>query len=162
MNGYMPADVIYEWSKEKMIEVTLAKPDDFLKVKETLTRIGISSKKEKKLFITCHILHKRGKYYIVHFKELFLLDGKEANFTLEDVARRNKIIALLQEWKLLSVMDNATITNQSTMSAIKIVPYREKKDWELISKYQLGKKEEPRNRSKYAGLPEENEDDRGY
>jgi hypothetical protein len=156
----MPADVIYEWSKEKMIEVTLAKPDDFLKVKETLTRIGISSKKEKKLFVTAHILHKRGKYYIVHFKELFLLDGKEANFTLEDVARRNKIIALLQEWKLLTVVDNTTITNQSTMSAIKIVPYREKKDWELISKYQLGKKEEPRK--SYAGLPEENEDDKGF
>jgi hypothetical protein len=162
MNGYMPADVIYEWSKEKMIEVTLAKPDDFLKVKETLTRIGISSKKEKKLFITCHILHKRGKYYIVHFKELFLLDGKEANLTLEDVARRNKIIALLQEWKLLSVVDNSTITNQSTMSAIKIVPYREKKDWELISKYQLGKKEEPRKRYQGLPLPEDNEEDRGY
>lgn len=162
MNGYMPADVIYEWSKDKMIEITLAKPDDFLKIKETLTRIGISSKKEKKLYQTCNILHKRGRYYIVHFKEIFLLDGKESNFTLEDVARRNKIVSLLQEWKLLTVVDNSAITNQSTMSAIKIVPYREKKDWELISKYQLGKKEEPRTKPKWEGLPEENEDDKGY
>lgn len=161
MNGYMPADVIYEWSKDKMIEITLAKPDDFLKIKETLTRIGISSKKEKKLYQTCNILHKRGRYYIVHFKEIFLLDGKESNLTLEDVTRRNKIVSLLQEWKLLTVVDNSAIVNQSTMSAIKIVPYREKKDWELISKYQLGKKEEPR-KPRFEGLPEDNEEDKGY
>lgn len=133
-------DILYDWTQDKMIEITLAHPDDFLKIKETLTRIGISSRKTKMLYQTAHILHKRGKYYIVHFKELFLLDQKKSDITLEDVARRNRIIALLLDWGLCGVVNPELIANQSSMSTIKIVPYREKDDWELVEKYHVGRK----------------------
>lgn len=156
--------ILFDWSQDKMVEITLAKPDDFLKVKETLTRIGISSKKEKKLYQTCNILHKRGKYYIVHFKEIFLLDGKDSSFSLEDVSRRNRIISLLNDWKLLTVINKDMIENQAPMSVIKIVAFKDKANWELISKYQLGKKPEKKKEvnPKYIGLPETNPEDMGY
>jgi len=133
-------DILYDWSPEKMVEITLGQPDDFLKIKETLTRIGIASKKEKKLYQSTHILSKRGKYYIISFKEAFFLDGKKSDLTLDDVSRRNRIISLLEDWKLCSVVNPVLIANQASMSSIKVVPYKEKKDWELCSKYQLGKK----------------------
>ena len=133
-------DILYDWTQDKMIEITLAQPDDFLKIKETLTRIGISSRKTKMLYQTAHILHKRGKYYIVHFKELFLLDHKKSDITLEDVARRNRIIALLLDWGLCNVVNPELIANQSSMSTIKIVPYREKDEWQLVEKYHVGRK----------------------
>ena len=123
-----------------MVEVTLRQPDDFLKVRETLTRIGVASRSENKLYQSCHILHKQGKYYIVHFKELFLLDGKESNFSDNDVQRRNKITRLLSEWGLLSVVDDTRVEESSSISQIKIIPHREKKEWELIPKYSIGSK----------------------
>lgn len=133
-------EILYEWSQDKMVEITLFKPDDFLKIKETLTRIGVASKKQKILYQSAHILHKRGKYYIISFKEAFLLDGKTSDITLDDVARRNRIIALLEDWKLCEVVNPISIANQASMSAIKVVPYKEKKDWQLVEKYQLGVK----------------------
>lgn len=133
-------EILYNWSIDKMIEITIDHPDDFLKIKETLTRIGIASKKQKVLVQSCHILHKKGKYYIVHFKECFLLDGKQSDLTLEDVARRNKIIALLVDWKLCKVINPTMIGNQAAMSAIKVVPYRERIEWTFIEKFKLGKK----------------------
>ena len=124
---------------DSLIEVKLAAEDDFLKVRETLTRIGISSPREKRLYQSCHILHKRGKYYIVHFKELFALDGKSTNFSEEDEGRRNTIIRLLADWGLLTVVDEDKITYPATpINQIKIIPHREKKDWELIAKYTIG------------------------
>lgn len=132
--------ILYDWSFEKMVEVTLNEPDDFLKIKETLTRIGVASKKQKILFQSAHVLHKKGKYYIISFKEAFLLDGKKSDITLDDVARRNRIIALLEDWGLCNVVNPIAIANQSSMSAIKVVPYKEKNDWQLIPKYQLGVK----------------------
>jgi hypothetical protein len=126
---------------EDLIEVRLVGEDDFLKIKETLMRIGIASRKEKKLFQSCHILHKRGRYYIVHFKELFLLDGKPSNFTEDDVARRNAIINLLTEWGLVQQIDpRKTREPVAPISQIKILPYKDKDDWELIAKYKIGKK----------------------
>ena len=126
---------------EHLVEVTLAKPDDFLKVKETLTRIGISSKTEKKLYQSCHILHKRGKYYIVHFKELFALDGLPSTITEADIARRNTIVTLLDEWNLVKIVDPAKTTNVTAgLAQIKIIPHKEKADWELVPKYHIGKK----------------------
>jgi len=126
---------------EELVEITLAKPDDFLKVKETLTRIGISSKTEKKLYQSCHILHKRGKYYIVHFKELFALDGLPSTLTEADIARRNTIVTLLDEWGLLKVVDPAKTANVTAgLAQIKIIPHKEKADWELVPKYHIGKK----------------------
>jgi hypothetical protein len=136
----MDDEILYEWSQEKMIEITLSEPDDFLKIKETLTRIGIASKKQKILYQSAHILHKRGKYYIISFKEAFLLDGKQSDLTLDDVARRNRIISLLEDWNLCKVVNPQSIANQASMSSIKVVPYKDKKDWTLIQKYQLGKK----------------------
>lgn len=136
----MDDEILYEWSQEKMIEITLNEPDDFLKIKETLTRIGIASKKQKILYQSCHILHKRGKYYIISFKEAFLLDGKQSDLTLDDVARRNRIISLLEDWNLCEVVNPQSIANQASMSSIKVVPHKEKKDWTLIPKYQLGAK----------------------
>lgn len=133
-------EILYDWSIDKMIEITLTKPDDFLKIKETLTRIGIASKKQKVLVQSCHILHKKGKYYIVHFKECFLLDGKQSDMTLEDVARRNKIIALLADWKLCNVVTPTMVGNQAAMSSIKVVSHKERAEWTLISKFRLGKK----------------------
>jgi hypothetical protein len=126
---------------EELVEITLAKPDDFLKVKETLTRIGISSKTEKKLYQSCHILHKRGKYYIVHFKELFALDGLPSTLTEADIARRNTIVTLLDEWGLVKNVDPAKTANVAAgLGQIKIIPHKEKGDWELVPKYHIGKK----------------------
>ena len=122
-----------------MAEVFLAHPDDFLKVRETLTRIGVSSKNEKKLFQSCHILHKQGRYFIVHFKELFLLDGKEANLDQNDILRRNRIAKLLSDWNLVTLADPDGISeNLAPMTYIKVLPYREKRDWQLVAKYEMG------------------------
>lgn len=128
-------------STENMVEVTLVNEDDFLKVRETLTRIGVASRKEKKLFQSCHILHKKGKYYIVHFKELFALDGKPANFGEQDVARRNTIVNLLAEWGLIKVTNGDSILEPlAPISQVKILPFKEKDHWELVAKYNIGKK----------------------
>ena len=125
---------------ETLIEIGLEQPDDFLKVKETLTRMGVASRKERKLFQSCHILHKQGKYYIVHFKELFALDGKPTDFSENDEARRNAITNLLQEWGLVSIISGNTLENIAPLNQIKILPYAEKVEWELIPKYNIGKK----------------------
>lgn len=139
MNGGEP---IYEWSPEKMIEVVLQEPDDFLKVRETLTRIGVASRKEKKLYQSCHILHKQGRYFIVHFKELFALDGKRANLTINDVQRRNRIVNLLVDWGLVLISDEARegIMDVSPLNQIKVISFREKGEWSLETKYNIGKK----------------------
>ena len=128
------------WSQDKMIEVKLNEPDDFLKVRETLTRIGVASRKEKKLYQSCHILHKQGKYYIVHFKELFALDGKFANLTVNDVQRRNRITRLLADWGLISVVTEDSIQDIAPLNQIKVLPYRDKHEWSLEQKYNIGKK----------------------
>ena len=128
------------WSQDQMVEISLNKPDDFLKVRETLTRIGVASRKEKKLYQSCHILHKQGKYYIVHFKELFALDGKYANLTLNDVQRRNRIAKLLVDWGLLEVVIPESITNIAPLNQIKVLAYKEKGEWMLEQKYNIGKK----------------------
>ena len=130
------------WTTNSMIEVELREPDDFLKVRETLTRIGVASRKEKKLYQSCHILHKQGKYYIVHFKELFALDGKKANLSLNDVQRRNRIVQLLGDWGLVSINSKESIADVAPLSQIKVLAYREKGDWTLESKYNIGKKKE--------------------
>lgn len=130
----------YDWSPDKMIEVSLAEPDDFLKVRETLTRIGVASRKEKKLYQSCHILHKQGKYYIVHFKELFALDGKRANLSMNDVQRRNRIVQLLADWGLIGVVNVDLVTDIAPLNQIKVIAYREKKEWTLETKYNIGKK----------------------
>jgi len=126
-----------EWSPSDMLEITLNEPDDFLKVKETLTRIGIASKKEKKLYQSCHILHKQGRYFIVHFKELFLLDGKESNFDKNDLQRRNTIATLLSDWGLISFYKIEDLAC-SPMNQIKIISYKEKSQWVLTPKYNIG------------------------
>ena len=128
------------WSQDKMIEVKLNEPDDFLKVRETLTRIGVASRKEKKLYQSCHILHKQGKYYIVHFKELFALDGKYANLTVNDVQRRNRITRLLADWGLISLVNEETIQDIAPLNQIKVLPYKDKHEWTLEQKYNIGKK----------------------
>ena len=130
------------WSPENMIEVTLKQPDDFLKIRETLSRIGVASRKDKTLFQSCHILHKQGKYYIVHFKELFALDGKTATLSLNDIQRRNTISALLQDWSLLSVVKPEELENKAPLSQIKIIAFKDKKNWNLQAKYNIGKKAE--------------------
>ena len=131
-----------KWTTESMIEVGLREPDDFLKVRETLTRIGVASRKEKKLYQSCHILHKQGKYFIVHFKELFALDGKKANLSLNDVQRRNRIVQLLGDWGLVSINSKEGIADVAPLSQIKVLAYKEKGDWTLESKYNIGKKKE--------------------
>ena len=131
------------WSADQMIEVTLNEPDDFLKVRETLTRIGVASRKEKKIYQSCHILHKQGRYYIVHFKELFALDGKRANLTQNDVQRRNRIIQLLCDWGLVTVINIEKITDIAPLNQIKVLAYKEKNDWILETKYNIGKKKKP-------------------
>ena len=131
-----------KWTTDSMIEVGLREPDDFLKVRETLTRIGVASRKEKKLYQSCHILHKQGKYYIVHFKELFALDGKKANLSLNDVQRRNRIVQLLGDWGLVSINVKESIADVAPLSQIKVLAYKEKGDWTLESKYNIGKKKE--------------------
>ena len=128
------------WSQEKMVEVKLNEPDDFLKVRETLTRIGVASRKEKKLYQSCHILHKQGKYFIVHFKELFALDGKFANLTINDVQRRNRITRLLSDWGLISILKEESIQDIAPLNQIKVLPYKEKNEWKLEQKYNIGKK----------------------
>jgi hypothetical protein len=126
---------------EKLVEVTLEKQDDFLKVRETLTRIGVAAKNENTLYQSCHILHKQGKYYIVHFKELFELDGKPSNISDNDIARRNAIANLIAEWGLVKLVDPAkTSTNAAPLSQIKILPFKEKAEWQLVAKYTIGKK----------------------
>lgn len=130
----------HNWSKEDMIQVSLREPDDFLKVRETLTRIGVASRKEKKLYQSCHILHKKGVYYIVHFKELFALDGKVANITENDLQRRNRIIQLLSDWGLIEISDKETVSDAAPLSQIKVISYKDKGDWVLESKYNIGKK----------------------
>ena len=139
MNGGEP---IYEWSPEKMIEVVLQEPDDFLKVRETLTRIGVASRKEKKLYQSCHILHKQGRYYIVHFKELFALDGKKANLSVNDVQRRNRIVKLLVDWGLVQISEEGfnRIVDVSPLNQIKVISFKEKAEWSLETKYNIGKK----------------------
>jgi hypothetical protein len=129
-----------KWSPDMMIEVILNEPDDFLKVRETLTRIGVASRKEKKLYQSCHILHKQGRYYIVHFKELFALDGKKANLTQNDVQRRNRIAQLLSDWGLIDVVNSEKITEIAPLNQIKVLSYKEKNEWELETKYSIGKK----------------------
>ena len=128
------------WSPDMMVEVTLNEPDDFLKVRETLTRIGVASRKEKKLYQSCHILHKQGRYYITHFKELFALDGKHANLTVNDIQRRNRIVHLLADWELITVIDSEKISDIAPLNQIKVLPFKEKGEWELEQKYNIGKK----------------------
>ena len=129
-----------EWSQSEMVEITLNEPDDFLKVRETLTRIGVASRKEKKLYQSCHILHKQGKYFIVHFKELFALDGKYSNLSINDVQRRNRITRLLVDWGLISVVSEDSIANIAPLNQIKVLPYKEKGEWTLETKYNIGNK----------------------
>jgi hypothetical protein len=128
------------WSQDQMVEVVLNEPDDFLKVRETLTRIGVASRKEKKIYQSCHILHKQGRYYIVHFKELFALDGKHANLTVNDVQRRNRIINLISDWGLVTIVKPDAITDVAPLNQIKVLSYKDKVDWILESKYNIGKK----------------------
>ena len=128
------------WSQEKMVEIRLNEPDDFLKVRETLTRIGVASRKEKKLYQSCHILHKQGKYFIVHFKELFALDGKYANLTINDVQRRNRITKLLADWGLITILNEDSIIDIAPLNQIKVLSYKDKQDWTLEQKYNIGKR----------------------
>ena len=128
------------WSPDMMVEVTLNEPDDFLKVRETLTRIGVASRKEKKLYQSCHILHKQGRYYITHFKELFALDGKHANLTVNDIQRRNRIIHLLADWGLVTVLNADKIVDIAPLNQIKVLAYKDKDDWILETKYNIGSK----------------------
>ena len=128
------------WSPDQMIEVTLNEPDDFLKVRETLTRIGVASRKEKKIYQSCHILHKQGKYYIVHFKELFALDCKHANLTVNDVQRRNRIVQLLVDWGLVDILNADKIQDIAPLNQIKVLSYKDKGDWILETKYNIGSK----------------------
>ena len=130
------------WSVDDMLEVTIKQPDDFLKIRETLTRIGVASRKDKILYQSCHILHKQGKYYIVHFKELFALDGKKATLVENDIQRRNTIAVLLQDWSLIEIVKPQAAENKAPLSQIKVLPFKEKKEWNLSAKYNIGKKPE--------------------
>ena len=136
----MEKSSIIEWTPSSMLEVTLNEPDDFLKVRETLTRIGVASRKENKLFQSCHILHKQGRYFIVHFKELFLLDGKKSNLEENDVARRNTITQLMSDWGLITIENTKQLDPLAPMRQIKIIPFKEKDKWELCPKYNIGNK----------------------
>ena len=129
-----------KWDPSQMVEVVLSEPDDFLKVRETLTRIGVASRKEKKLYQSCHILHKQGKYYLVHFKELFALDGKRANLTVNDVQRRNRIVQLLADWGLIEIVNVDTISDIAPLNQIKVLSFKDKGDWILETKYNIGRK----------------------
>ena len=128
------------WSPEQMVEVVLSEPDDFLKVRETLTRIGVASRKEKKIYQSCHILHKQGRYFLVHFKELFALDGKHANLTQNDIQRRNRIAQLLADWGLISIVDLEKIQDIAPLNQIKVLAYKDKQEWTLETKYNIGSK----------------------
>ena len=138
----MSVDTEIQWKQSDMIEVGLKEPDDFLKVRETLTRIGVASRKERKIYQSCHILHKQGKYYIVHFKELFALDGKNTNITLNDIQRRNRITQLLSDWGLVSVVDSDRIKDLAPLNQIKVLSFKDKGDWTLESKYNIGRKKQ--------------------
>jgi hypothetical protein len=129
-----------DWSQDQMVEIRLNEPDDFLKVRETLTRIGVASRKEKKLYQSCHILHKQGKYFIVHFKELFALDGKYANLTINDVQRRNRITKLLADWGLITIVKEDSILDIAPLNQIKVLSYKDKQEWILEQKYNIGKR----------------------
>ena len=129
-----------QWSPESMLEVTIKQPDDFLKVRETLTRIGVASRKDKTLYQSCHILHKQGKYFITHFKELFALDGKQANFSENDAERRNTIAQLLSDWGLIAILNNTIAEKKAPLSQIKVLSFKEKGEWDLQAKYNIGKK----------------------
>ena len=133
-----------QWKQTDMVEVVLAEPDDFLKVRETLTRIGVASRKERKIYQSCHILHKQGRYYIVHFKELFALDGKKANISLNDIQRRNRIVQLLVDWGLVSItsLSQEKITDLAPLNQIKVLSFKEKGEWTLESKYNIGRKKQ--------------------
>ena len=130
------------WSVGDMLEVTIKQPDDFLKIRETLTRIGVASRKDKILYQSCHILHKQGKYYIVHFKELFALDGKKATLVENDIQRRNTIAVLLSDWSLIEIVNPQAAENKAPLRQIKVLPFKEKKEWNLSAKYNIGKKPE--------------------
>ena len=136
----MTVEPTVDWSQDQMLEVVLNEPDDFLKVRETLTRIGVASRKEKKLYQSCHILHKQGKYFIVHFKELFALDGKRANLTINDVQRRNRITRLLADWGLITIVQEGSVADIAPLNQIKVISYKDKGDWILEQKYNIGKK----------------------
>ena len=136
----MNTEITIDWQPSDMVEVVLNEPDDFLKVRETLTRIGVASRKDRKLYQSCHILHKQGKYYIVHFKELFALDGKNTNLSLNDVQRRNRIAQLLSDWGLISIIDKVKIEDVAPLNQIKVLSYKDKGDWILESKYNIGRK----------------------
>ena len=136
MNG----ETEVSWKQSDMVEVVLKEPDDFLKVRETLTRIGVASRKEKKIYQSCHILHKQGKYYIVHFKELFALDGKHTNITENDVQRRNRISQLLSDWGLVGIVDADGLGELAPLNQIKVISFKDKANWTLESKYNIGKK----------------------
>ena len=136
----MNDETIIQWKQTDMVEVVLGEPDDFLKVRETLTRIGVASRKEKKIYQSCHILHKQGKYYIVHFKELFALDGKKANLFVNDIQRRNRIAQLLSDWGLITLVTSEKISDAAPLSQIKVLSYKDKGEWTLESKYNIGKK----------------------
>ena len=129
-----------KWNPDQMVEVTLNEPDDFLKVRETLTRIGVASRKEKKIYQSCHILHKQGRYFLVHFKELFALDGKHANLTSNDVQRRNRIAQLLVDWGLVGILNSDIIQDVAPLNQIKVLSYKDKGDWQLETKYNIGSK----------------------
>ena len=130
------------WTPDSMLEVTIKQPDDFLKIRETLTRIGVASRKDKTLYQSCHILHKQGKYFIVHFKELFALDGKNATLSENDIQRRNTIAILLQDWSLIDIVKKESAENKALLSQIKVLPFKEKNEWNLSAKYNIGKKAE--------------------
>ena len=140
MNG----ELEIQWKQSDMVEVTLNEPDDFLKVRETLTRIGVASRKEKKIYQSCHILHKQGKYYIVHFKELFALDGKNTNLSLNDIQRRNRIVQLLLDWGLVTTnsISKDKIADLAPLNQIKVLSFKEKNEWTLESKYNIGRKKQ--------------------
>ena len=137
MSNFVEPEV--HWSQDQMVEVVLNEPDDFLKVRETLTRIGVASRKEKKLYQSCHILHKQGRYFITHFKELFALDGKHANLTVNDIQRRNRIVQLIADWGLVEVVDVSKVQDIAPLNQIKVLPHKEKGDWILETKYNMGK-----------------------
>ena len=134
------SEEIISWSASDMLEVTISQPDDFLKIRETLTRIGVASRKDKTLYQSCHILHKQGKYYITHFKELFALDGKKSTLVENDIQRRNTIALLLQDWSLVAIVDTKKVEEKAPLSQIKVLPFKEKKEWNLTAKYNIGKK----------------------
>ena len=136
----MEENNVIEWTPSSMLEVTLNEPDDFLKVRETLTRIGVASRKDNKLYQSCHILHKQGRYFIVHFKELFLLDGKKSNLEENDIARRNTIAQLISDWGLVTIDNKAKAEPLAPLRQIKIIPFKEKNNWELCPKYNIGNK----------------------